>query len=59
MEFYDLASVTEGFSGADLAGLVRCAGSIALSRTRQDGTGVEGLLITLKDVEQALIEMKQ
>jgi len=56
---YDLASVTEGFSGADLAGLVRCAGSIALSRTRQDGTGVEGLLITLKDVKQALIEMKQ
>jgi len=56
---YDLASVTEGFTGADLAGLVRCAGSIALSRTRQDGTGVEGLLITLKDVEQALIEMKQ
>lgn len=56
---YDLASVTEGFSGADLAGLVRCAGSIALSRTRQDGTGVEGLLITLKDVEHALIEMKQ
>ncbi|EEC48426.1 predicted protein, partial [Phaeodactylum tricornutum CCAP 1055/1] len=26
--------VTNGFSGADIAGLVRCAGSIALSRSR-------------------------
>jgi SpoVK/Ycf46/Vps4 family AAA+-type ATPase len=31
----DLAAVTDGYSGADLAGLVRCAGSIALERTRQ------------------------
>jgi len=37
-------SVTGGFSGADLAGLVRCAGSIALSRSRQKGDGVDGLL---------------
>jgi len=57
---YDLAddSVTGGFSGADLEGLVRCAGSIALSRARKDGAGVEALLITLDDVKQALLEVK-
>lgn len=57
---YDLAanSVTGGFSGADLAGLVRCAGSIALSRARRDGAGIDGLLITLDDVKQALKEVK-
>lgn len=58
---YDLAaeSVTGGFSGADIAGLVRCAGSIALSRARSDGGGVENLLITLDDVKQAVQELKQ
>jgi len=57
---YDLAadSNTGGFSGADIAGLVRCAGSIALSRARRDGGGVEGLIITLDDVKQALEEVK-
>ncbi|KAL7534075.1 hypothetical protein ACHAXR_007334 [Thalassiosira sp. AJA248-18] len=57
---YDLAddSVTGGFSGADLEGLVRCAGSIALSRARTEGAGVEALLITLDDVKQALDEVK-
>jgi vesicle-fusing ATPase len=50
---------TEGFSGADLQGLVRCAGSIALSRARRDGNGVDGLLITVEDVRQALIEVRQ
>ena len=57
---YNLAddSVTGGFSGADLEGLVRCAGSIALSRARKDGAGVEALLITLDDVKQALLEVK-
>ena len=54
---YDLADETEGFSGADIAGLVRCAGSIALSRVRKDGGGVGALLITLDDVKQALIEV--
>ncbi len=56
---YDLAgdANTGGFSGADIAGLVRCAGSLALSRARQDGNGVEGLLITLEDVKQALKEV--
>ena len=50
---YDLASdyATRGFSGADIPGLVRCARSIALSRTRKDGGGVEGLLIMLEDVK--------
>lgn len=59
--YYDLAedSVTGGWSGADNAGLVRCAGSIALSRCRKDGSGVEGLLITLDDVKQALTEVKR
>ena len=56
---YDLAHATAGFSGADIAGLVRCAGSLALARTRKEGTGVEGLLITLDDVKQALKEVKQ
>jgi len=51
-------SVTDGFSGADLEGLVRCAGSIALSRARKEGAGVEALLITLDDVKQALTEVK-
>ena len=59
---YDLAAdyATGGFSGADIAGLVRCAGSIALTRARRDGNGVEGLLIhvTLEDVKQALQEVK-
>ena len=59
----DLASdsVTAGFSGADLAGLVRCAGSIALARARKQGTGVinGGLLITLEDISDALKEIKQ
>jgi vesicle-fusing ATPase len=50
---------TRGFSGADLQGLVRCAGSIALSRARRDGNGVDGLLITVEDVAQALQEVKQ
>lgn len=57
---YDLAAdhATGGFSGADIAGLVRCAGSLALSRARRNGNGVEGLLITLEDVKMALEEVK-
>lgn len=50
---------TKGFSGADIEGLVRCAGSIALSRARKDGNGVDGLLITVDDVRQALEEVRQ
>ena len=50
---------TGGFSGADIAGLVRCAGSIALSRSRKQGDGLDGLLITLEDVAEALKEVKQ
>lgn len=55
----DLASDrwTGGFSGADIEGLVRCAGSIALSRARRDGSGVDGLLITTEDVVQAIQEV--
>lgn len=58
---YDLAAdyATNGFSGADIAGLVRCAGSLALSRARKDGNGVEGLLITLEDVKHALKEVQR
>ena len=57
----DLASdeYTKGFSGADIAGLVRCAGSIAVCRTRlQDDGSLENLLITLDDVLDALTEVK-
>lgn len=86
---YDLAAETEGFSGADIAGLVRSvgtwtrrslmetltidykvltiaishymhfqAGSLALSRARKDGSGIEGLMITLEDAKRALEEVK-
>lgn len=56
----DLASssATGQFSGADLAGLVRCAGSIALSRTRKQGVGIDSLVVTLEDVIEALDEVK-
>lgn len=57
----DLASdgYTKGFSGADIAGLVRCAGSIALARTRrQDDGSLESLVITLDDVLEGLEEVK-
>lgn len=57
----DLASdyYTKGFSGADLAGLVRCAGSIALGRTRlQDDGSIDSLVLTLEDVLHALNEVK-
>lgn len=50
---------TGGFSGADIAGLVRCAGSIALERSRKDGGGVENLVVTLEDVVSALSEIKK
>ena len=50
---------TKGFSGADIEGLVRAAGSIALARARSDGSGVEGLVVTLEDVLQGLEEVRQ
>lgn len=56
---YDLAAETEGFSGADIAGLVRSAGSLALSRARKDGSGVNDILITLEDAKQAVEEVKK
>ena len=58
---YDLAAdyATGGFSGAAIAGLVRCAGSLALARARKDGSGVDGLLITLQDAKEALKETKE
>ena len=57
----DLASdaYTKGFSGADIAGLVRCSGSIALARTRvQDDGNLDSLVITLDDVLEGLQEVK-
>jgi vesicle-fusing ATPase len=54
----DLAAETDSFSGADLAGLVRSAGSLALARARQDGSGLDGLLITLQDARDAIREVK-
>ena len=56
---YDLAEETRGYSGADIAGLVRCAGSRALARTRIDGSDVDGILLTLEDVKDAMKEMQQ
>lgn len=57
----DLASGqwTSGFSGADCAGLVRSAGSIALARVRENDEGLDNLLITVEDVVEALREVKQ
>ena len=52
---------TSDFSGADLAGLVRCAGSIALERARKqdlEGGNMDGLLITVEDVARALEEIR-
>jgi vesicle-fusing ATPase len=56
----DLASsdITGQFSGADIAGLVRCAGSLALARAREEGGGIDSLIITLEDVQKALNELK-
>jgi SpoVK/Ycf46/Vps4 family AAA+-type ATPase len=54
---YDLADKTEGFFGADIEGLVRCAGSRALSRARKDCGGVESLFITLDDVKEDIEEV--
>jgi ATP-dependent 26S proteasome regulatory subunit len=49
---------TSGFSGADLAGLVRCAGSLSLDRCRRQGEGnLDDLIITLEDVHRALVEV--
>ena len=58
LSIIDLADdkYTGGMSGADIAGLARNAGSLALSRARKDGSGVSGLLVTLEDVIQALEE---
>lgn len=56
---YDLAAETDGFSGADIAGLVRSAGSLALSRARKDGSGVNDILITLEDAKEAVEEVKK
>jgi vesicle-fusing ATPase len=57
--FDDLAKKTKGYSGADIQGLVRCAGSLALVRARRDGSGIEGLLITLEDMLNAITELKR
>jgi vesicle-fusing ATPase len=51
---------TGGFSGADVAGLVRCAASFALARSRNQGGGaIDSLLITMEDVIRALNEIKK
>lgn len=48
----------KGFSGADIQGLVRCAGSLALARARSDGSGIDGLILTLEDVQSSIKEVK-
>jgi vesicle-fusing ATPase len=50
---------TRGYSGADIAGLVRSSGSLALSRVRLNDEGLENLLITVEDVVEALKEVKR
>lgn len=57
--YFDLAAATEGYSGADIAGLVRCAGSLALARTRNSGGGIDELMITLDDVKASFYEVKK
>jgi vesicle-fusing ATPase len=53
-----LAKKLPKFSGADIQGLVRCAGSLALARARNDGSGMDGLIVTLQDVMNSFSEMK-
>lgn len=49
---------TKGYSGAELAGLVRSAGSFAMDRSREQGDGsLDSLYITLEDVSRALAEI--
>jgi vesicle-fusing ATPase len=50
---------TQGFSGADIAGLVRSSGSLALSRVRRNDERLENLLVTVEDVFEALKEVKR
>ncbi|GAX14842.1 hypothetical protein FisN_29Lh050 [Fistulifera solaris] len=60
-EILDLSAPrwTGGWSGADIAGLVRSSGSLALTRTRNQGGTIPGdLLITLEDVRMALNDLK-
>lgn len=54
----DLVKQTKGFSGADIQGLIRCAGSLALARARIDGGGIAGLLITREDMLNGIAELK-
>ena len=50
---------TGGVSGADIAGLVRNAGSLALARTREaNGVIPDDIIITLDDVHLAIQEAK-
>ena len=52
---------TGGFSGADIAGLVRCAASLALQRAIEmegNAASLEAFYITLEDVLMALKEVK-
>ena len=35
------------------------AGSLALSRAREDGNGVDDIMITLEDAKQAIEEVKK
>jgi vesicle-fusing ATPase len=50
---------TGGFSGADIAGLVRSSGSLALARVRDNDESLDNLVITLEDVWNALREIKR
>ena len=55
-----LASLTEHFTGAELAGLVRSAASFALGRTAVEGGegSGEGVTVARADFEQALSEVR-
>jgi vesicle-fusing ATPase len=61
MKIKDLAAEqwTGGFSGADIAGLVRSAGSLALERVRRNDESLENFMITLEDVWNALKEVNK
>ena len=60
MAVFDLAndSISGGFIGSDRDSLVSYAGSIALSRARGKGAGIDTLVISLDNVKQALTEIK-
>lgn len=52
-----LADITDGYSGAELVGICRSAGRVALSRGLAEGTNVSEVHITMEDFTTAISKM--